>query len=329
MRIICKLIDERRRCFVYWIVMKRTTWIGVGIIVAIVVAGAVVGRFFMRSDNAGQPTSNVPGGAIKIVAAEDFYGNIAQQLGGNKVSVTSILSDPNVDPHEYESDVQDGIAITNANIVIENGLQYDTWMDKLLSASPSATRIVLTAGTLAPDLLPENPHVWYGIDNISAIAGAITDVLIKTDPADTVFFQNNLTVFNDSLAPIMGKMNEIKAQYAGTPVGLTETIYLYQTEPMGLNVLTPFTFEKAIAEGNDPSAQDVNVTDQQIAGKKIKALIYNSQTVTPITTNLQNMAQAAGIPVVPVSETMPPNDTYQTWMMDELNALEAALAQNH
>ncbi|MGD1003367.1 MAG: zinc ABC transporter substrate-binding protein [Minisyncoccia bacterium] len=309
--------------------MKRTTWIGIVVVVAIVIVGAMAVYLFVRSGGAGQSVGNAPGGAIRIVVAEDFYGNIAQQLGGNKVSVTSILSDPNVDPHEYESDVQDGIAITNANIVIENGLQYDTWMDKLLAASPNANRIVLTAGTIAPDPLPENPHVWYGIDNISAIAGAITDALVKTDPADAAFFQNNLTTFNDSLAPITAKMNEIKAQYAGTPVGLTETIYLYQTQPIGLNVLTPFTFEKAIAEGNDPSAQDVNTTDQQVAGKKIKVLIYNSQTVTPITTNLQNAAQANGIPVVPVSETMPPSDTYQTWMMNELNALEAALAQSH
>jgi zinc/manganese transport system substrate-binding protein len=307
--------------------MKRTTWIG--IVIAIVIVGVVGAYLFMNSGGVGQSTGNFSGGAINVVAAEDFYGNIAQQLGGNKVSVTSILSDPNVDPHEYESDVQDGIAITNASIVIENGLQYDTWMDKLLAASPNTSRVVLTAGAIAPDPLPENPHVWYGIDNISAIAGAITDALIKTDPADAALFQNNLTTFNDSLAPITAKMNEIKAQYAGTPVGLTETIYLYQTQPMGLDVLTPFSFEKAIAEGNDPSAQDVNTTDQQVAGKKIKVLIYNSQTVTPITTNLQNAAQVNGIPVVPVSETMPPSDTYQTWMMNELNALETALAQSH
>ena len=254
---------------------------------------------------------------------------LRKQLGGNKVSVTSILSDPNVDPHEYESDVQDGIAITNANIVIENGLEYDTWMDKLLSASPNPDRIVITAGTIAPDPLPENPHVWYGIDNISAIAGAIEAALVKTDPADATLFQSNLAAFNESLAPITAKMNEIKAQYSGTPVGLTETIYLYQTGPMGLDVLTPFTFERAIAEGNDPSAQDVNTTNQQITEKQMKILIYNSQTVTPITTNLENAAEAENIPVVPVSETMPPNDTYQTWMMAELNTLEAALAQSH
>jgi zinc/manganese transport system substrate-binding protein len=306
--------------------MKKTIWIVV-LIVIVLGAGTLL---FIRRGNMGQPAGNAPSDAtIKVVAAEDFYGNIAQQLGGDKVLVTSIISNPNVDPHEYESDVQDGIAITNANIVIENGLQYDTWMDKLLSASPNANRIVITAGNIAPDVLMENPHVWYGINNISVIAGAIEKALEKTDPANATLFQSNLAAFNGSLAPVTAKMSEIRTQYAGTAVGLTETIYLYQTEPMGLGVLTPFAFERAIAEGNDPSAQDVNTTNQQIVDKKISVLIYNSQTVTPITTNLVNAAQAKGIPVVPVTETMPPNGTYQSWMMDELNTLETALAQSN
>lgn len=296
------------------------------------IAAAVVFGFgvylFIKLGGAGTSGGNVaPDGTIKIVAAENFYGNIAQQLGGSKVSVTSILSDPNVDPHEYESDVQDGIAITNANIVIENGLEYDTWMDKLIAAAPNLNRIVITAGNVVPDPLPENPHVWYGIDNISAIAQSITNALTTVDPADAAMFQNNLSAFQSSLVPITTKMAEIKAQFAGTPVGLTETIYLYQTGPMGLEVLTPFDFEKAIAEGNDPSAQSVDTTDQQVSEKQIKVLIFNSQTVTPITTNLENSANANGIPVVPVSETMPPGDTYQTWMLNELNNLQQALAQ--
>ncbi len=307
--------------------MKKTTFV----LIAILIVIALGVYLFIRLGNNGQPATSsgiTPSGAtIRIVAAENFYGNIAQQLGGDKVSVTSILSDPNVDPHEYESDVQDGIAITNANIVIENGLEYDTWMDKLIAAAPNPSRIVLVGGTIAPDPLPENPHVWYGVDNIVAIAQAITTALTQVDPADATMFQSNLAAFDASLAPITAKMNEIKADYAGTPVGLTETIYLYQTGPMALDVLTPFDFEKAIAEGNDPSAQSVNTTDQQVSGKQIKVLIYNSQTVTPITTNLQNAALANGIPVVPVSETMPPGDTYQTWMMSELTTLQRALAQ--
>lgn len=307
--------------------MKKKIWI----IIAVMVVVAAGIYLYVEFAGVGGRTGigMAPGTAVKIVAAENFYGNIAQQIGGDKVLVTSILSDPNVDPHEYESDVQDGIAITNANIVIENGLEYDTWMDKLIGAAPNPDRIVITAGNIVPDPLPENPHVWYGIDNISAVAGAIEAVLVKTDPADASIFSANLATFNASLVPITVKMNEIKAQYAGTPVGLTETIYLYQTGPMGLDVLTPIAFERAIAEGNDPSAQDVNTTNQQIAKKQVKVLIYNSQTVTPITTNLENAATAENIPVVPVSETMPPNDTYQTWMMAELNALDAALAQSH
>lgn len=299
------------------------------IVLIIVAAAAYIFVQFEHARQSGNGGAPVAGGAITIVAAEDFYGNIAEQLGGGKVSVTSILTDPNVDPHEYESDVQDGIAITNANVVIENGLGYDTWMDKLLGASPNPNRIVITAGAVATDPLPENPHVWYGIDNIWAISGAITNALIKIDPADMSYFEDNRADFIKSLAPITATMGEIDMQYAGTPVGLTETIYLYQTGPMGLDVLTPITFERAVAEGNDPSAQDVNTTDQQIARRQVKVLIYNSQTVTPITTNLENAALANGIPVVPVTETMPASDTYQQWMMAELGALQAALAQSH
>jgi zinc/manganese transport system substrate-binding protein len=303
--------------------MNRKT----AMIVTLVAVVLILGYIFIHFGGSSPASSVNSGKTISIVAAEDFYGNIAEQLGGDKVSVMSILSNPNVDPHEYESNVQDGVAISEANIVIENGLEYDTWMDKLLSASPSASRIVLVGGTIAPDPLPDNPHVWYGIDNISAIAQSIDSALVKIDPTDAALFEKNLADFDSSLAPITAKMNEIKAKYASTPVGLTETIYLYQTQPMGLNVLTPFDFEKAIAEGNDPSAQSVNIADSQISQKQVKVLIYNAQTVTPITTNLQTAAQANNIPVVPVTETMPPSSTYQIWMLDELNTLEQALAQ--
>jgi zinc/manganese transport system substrate-binding protein len=296
-------------------------------IISVLIVLAILFYVFIRFGSSPAMLTGVQDNTIRIVAAENFYGNIAAQLGGDHVSVTSILSDPNVDPHEYESDVQDGVAITNANIVIENGMEYDTWMDKLLSASPSSSRILITASAVASNPLPENPHVWYGIDNVASIARVITNSLEQIDPADTADYEANLTNFNNSLVPITDKMAEIKSLYGGTPVGLTETIYLYQTQPMGLNVLTPLTFERAIAEGNDPSAQDVNIANSQIATRQIKVLIFNSQTVTPITSNLQAAAEQNNILIVPVSETMPPNDTYQSWMMDELNTLQAALAQ--
>ena len=272
------------------------------------------------------PTSAQPSsGKVLVVAAENFYGDIARQLGGEHVSVISILSDPNIDPHEYESNVQNGVAVSKARLVIENGDGYDTWMDKLLSASPNPQRMVLTAADIAGHKLPNNPHVWYGIDNIQTIARAITGALEKIDPADKPAFEQNLAKFQGSLAPLQQKLSDLKASYAGTPVGLTETIFLYQSGPIGLKVLTPFDFEKAIAEGNDPPADTVVTTSDQINKHEIKVLIYNIQTVTPVTTNLQNEAKGANIPLVSVSETMPSGKTYQQWMLDQLNALQKAL----
>ena len=264
-------------------------------------------------------------GTIPVVAAENFYGDIVQQLGGSRVSVVSILSDPNIDPHQYESSVQNGVAVSKAQLVIENGADYDTWMDKLLAASPNPNRIVLTAANVASNPLTDNPHVWYGIDNIQAIAQNITADLEKLDGVHKADYDAALTAFQSSLGPIQQKMNEIKNKYNGTPVGLTETIFLYQTRPIGLNVLTPFEFEKAIAEGNDPPADTVVTANDQVTNRQIKVLIYNVQTVTPVTTNLQNEAKQNNIPIVPVSETMPAGKTYQSWMLDQLDALEQAL----
>lgn len=262
---------------------------------------------------------------VRVVAAENFYGNIASQLGGKLVSVTSILSDPNVDPHEYQSNVRTGLLVSQANLIIENGAGYDDWMDKILSAAPASGRLLLKGYEVAPTRLPENEHVWYSFTDVAAIAQAITADLKKLDPADAATFDRNLQTFKQSLQPLQQKISAIKAKYQGTPVGLTETIYLYQTQQENLNVLTPFAFEKAIAEGNDPAANTVITMTDQITNQQIKVLIYNRQTVTPITTNLVNLAQAKHIPLVPVTETMPPDKTYQTWMMDQLTLLQTAL----
>ncbi len=270
--------------------------------------------------------SSAPG-VVKVVAAENFYGDIVRQLGGSHVSVTSIISDPNVDPHQYESNPQTAIQVSNAQLVIENGLGYDAWMDKVLSGSPNANRVLLVAGQVANHKLPDNPHIWYGFDNMPAIAQAITNALKRLDSQDAAYFDSNLATFVQSLTALEQKVAAIKARYAGTPVALTETIYLYQSMPEGLNVLTPFEFMKAIAEGNDPPADTVATVNNQVNNRQAKILIYNEQTITPITTNLQNQAKQRNIPVVPVTETMPPGKTYQTWMSDQLDALQRALQQ--
>ncbi len=293
----------------------------------------LVGCVFLLNACGGLPstttsgTSLVSSKVINVVAAENFYGNVAMQLGGSHVNVTSILSDPNVDPHEYTSNVQTALKVSTANLVIENGLGYDDWMDKLLSSSPNPNRILLTGGNLADHPLPDNPHVWYGINNMPAIAQGITDALKKLDSADASTFESNLAAFKQSLMPLQRKIDAIHTKYKGTPIALTETIYLYQTMPEGLNVLTPFEFMKANAEGTDPPANTVTSINNSINNRQAKILIYNVQTVTPITTNVQNEAKKQNIPVVPVSETMPPGKTYQTWMGDQLDVLAAALQQ--
>jgi zinc/manganese transport system substrate-binding protein len=275
--------------------------------------------------SSGGPGTPSPSTAINVVAAENFYADVVKQLGGSHVSVTSIISNPNIDPHQYESSVQTAIKVSNAQFVIKNGGGYDGWMDRLLAASPNQNRLVLTAFDIAPVKLPDNVHVWYSIEDIQSIAQAMTADLKKLDAADAATFDSNLQTFTQSIRQVQQKIDEIKGKYAGTPVGLTETIYLYQAVPLGLNVLTPFEFQKAMAEGNEPPADTVVTAENQISHHQIKVLIYNEQTITPSTTKLENDARAQNIPIVPVTETMPPGKTYQTWMLDQLNTLEQAL----
>ena len=264
---------------------------------------------------------------IKVVAAENFYGNIVQQIGGDLVSVTSVMSDPNVDPHEYESNVEDAKAIADADLVIENAGGYDDWMDKLLSASPNVSRIVLKGFDLAVKKLPDNEHVWYNVDNAQAISLAVSRSLQKLLPESAAVFMKNERTFQESLGVVRQKMAEVAGRYSGTPIALTETIFLYQALPLGLKVLTPFEFQKAIAEGNDPPADTVVETENQIRQKQVKILVYNEQTISSITTKVQHDANAAGVPVVGVTETMPPGETYQTWMLRQLDELRSALIQ--
>lgn len=287
--------------------------------------------FSLMSACASPTNSSGPasGAGVAAVAAENFYGDIFKRLGGSHISVTSILSDPNADPHQYESSVQDAVAVSKAQIVIENGEGYDSWMDRLLSSSPNPKRIVLVATNIAGTKLPANPHVWYDMHNMIAIAQAMTAALKKVDSADAATFETNLQEVTQSLTQVIHKMDEIKGKYAGTPVGLTEDIYLYQTGAMGLHVLTPIEFQKAIAEGNDPPADTVVTATNQVNQRLIKVLLYNEQTVTPITTNLQNAARQHNIPIVPITETLPRGKLFHQWMLDQLNALEQALGGGH
>jgi zinc/manganese transport system substrate-binding protein len=270
-------------------------------------------------------TTPASGSPLRVVAAENFYGDIVRQLGGSAVSVSSILSNPNVDPHEYQANVQAGLAVSQARLVIENGGGYDSWMDKMLEAAPEDRRLLLKSFDLAPTRLPDNEHVWYSFADILALARAITADLKLLDQRDAALFSSNLQVFTASLQPLQQKIAGLQARYHGTPVGLTETIYLYQTQLMGLAVLTPEAFARAVAQGTDPPTDAVIAATDQITQRQIRVLIYNAQTVTPVVTHLEDLARAQGIALVAVSETMPPGTAYQSWMMDQLIHLQTAL----
>jgi zinc/manganese transport system substrate-binding protein len=265
-------------------------------------------------------------GKIQIVAAENFYGDMAQQIGGDHVEVSSILSDPNVDPHSYESNVNQVKAIARAKIVIANGGGYDDWMDNLLESTGTTDRTVIKGFDIATIKLLANEHVWYNPENAKTIAAEIAKTLKTIDAAHAADYTKNLQTFDAAVGKVEQKIAEIKARYAHTPVGLTETIFLYQTSLMDLNVLTPFAFQKALAEGNDPPANSVITTANQVNQHQIKVLIYNQQTQSAVTNTLQSDARQQSIPVIPVTETMPVDKTYQSWMLAQLDALEQALS---
>lgn len=287
----------------------------------------IISLFLLSACGSSVANNSSSSGTVQIVAAENFYGDIAQQLGKGHVSVQSILSDPNVDPHAYESTIHNAIAVSAANLVIENGGGYDDWMDKLLSSSPNQKRIVIKGYEVAPTRLQDNEHVWYNIDNVQTIAQTIADKLKSLDAAHAADYDANFQAFKQSLGQVQQKIQVIHDRYNGTPVGLTETIFLYQTGPLGLKVVTPFEFQKAVAEGNDPPADSVVAAENQVRQKQIKVLIYNQQTISSVTTKVQDDAKAVQIPLIPVTETMPTGKTYQTWMLDQLNALETGLGK--
>jgi len=261
----------------------------------------------------------------RVVAAENFYGNIASQLGGESVIVTSLLSDPNVDPHEYESSVAGAKAVARADLVIENSGGYDDWMDKLLGASPNPRRIVLKAFDLAVHRLPDNEHVWYDPANVGALADKIVLALKTLDPAQSSAYERRLRSFQAELLKVSDKMATLRARFVGVPAALTETLFLYQADLLGLRILTPFEFQKAVAEGEDPPASLAVVAENQIKARQVRVLVFNLQTVTPETDKLRTLAASQNIPVVGVTETMPRTETYQTWMLRQLDSLQSAL----
>ena len=263
---------------------------------------------------------------VHVVAAENFWGNIAGQIGGRHVHVTSLVTDPNADPHLFETNAAGAATLAQAQVVIENGAGYDTWMQSLLSADAGHPRIVVAAAVLHVTGSDPNPHLWYDIPRVPAVAAAITAALAKAAPQDARAFRANLARFDASLAPIEAILATIKKDFHNVSVAYTERVPGYALAVADLNVKTPPGFARSIEEGNDPGPADTLAMQQLITTHDINVLLYNVQTVTPVTTQMRALARQHGIPVVGVSETLPAGRrTYQQWQQSQLTRLLHAL----
>ncbi|MGH7862611.1 MAG: metal ABC transporter solute-binding protein, Zn/Mn family [Candidatus Dormibacteraceae bacterium] len=270
--------------------------------------------------------SGSSGSVLQVVAGQNFWGSIATQLGGTKANVQSVVTDPNADPHEYESNTNDARAVATANLVILNGAGYDGWGQKLLDASPNQNRKVLNVADLLGKKSGDNPHFWYNPTYVIQVADKITAEYKSLDSGDATYFDQRRSALTTAMQPYMQRLNEIKQKFAGVPVGATESIFAYTASYLGLNLISPPEFMQAVAEGNDPPADTVVTFQNQISQKAIRVLVYNVQTATAVTTNLKIQATQQGIPVVGVSETLQPETaTFQEWQDSELIALENAL----
>jgi zinc/manganese transport system substrate-binding protein len=262
-----------------------------------------------------------------VVAGENFWGSIATQLAGGRARVQSIIVDPNTDPHSYQATAEDARTVAGAEMAIVNGIGYDKWMTQLLAASPAPGRVVLTVGGLLGLKEGDNPHQWYSPTNVFKVIDQIVADYDRLDPANSAYFaQQKRRLQTQGLAHYNQLRQEIRARYGGTPVGYSESIFQPLGEDLGLKLLTPPTFAKAIAEGTEVTAQDKQTVDSQAQSRQIKVWVFNSQNVTPDVQRVTSIVKAQHIPIATVTETLSPvADSFQQWQAAELEGLLAAL----
>jgi zinc/manganese transport system substrate-binding protein len=272
-------------------------------------------------------TSSSASGKAQVVAAENFWGSIATQVGGDHAQVTSIIANPDTDPHSYEVTPSDARLIARAQYVIVNGVGYDAWAPKLIAANPASSRTVLTVGDLFGKKEGDNPHMWYSPSYVDQVVDQIASDLGKIDSADASYFaQQGARYKNTGLKGYHDTINAIKQKYSGTKVGATESIFSYLAAGTNLNLLTPYNYLKAISEGTDPTAADKAEIQNEVTSKTIKVFVFNSQNSTPDIQGLVDKATANGIPVVKITETLVPQSaTFQDWQTNQLEDLLHAL----
>ncbi|WP_179403462.1 metal ABC transporter solute-binding protein [Burkholderia guangdongensis] len=262
---------------------------------------------------------------VNVVAAENFYGDVATQIGGSHVAVTSILSNPDEDPHLFEASPKTARALQQAQVVIYNGADYDPWMAKLLSVSKQPSRVTIVVADLIGKKAGDNPHLWYDPATMPAAARAIAAELGRADPAHKAEYDANLDKFVASLKPIADKVAALRAKYKGVPVTATEPVFGYAAAAVGLDMRNQ-RFQLATMNNTEPTPSDVAAFENDLRKKQVRVLIYNGQTEDPTTKRMRKIAHDSGVPTVSVTETEPRGKTFQQWQLGQFDALGRALA---
>ncbi|MFY9782816.1 MAG: zinc ABC transporter substrate-binding protein [Acidimicrobiales bacterium] len=292
------------------------------------VAGVVVTLVALAPALSSSPASaGTKSGVINAIGTENEYANVLAQIGGKYVKVSSILNNPNTDPHTFEASPSVAEEVSGAELIVQNGVGYDGFMNDIENASPNSRRVVIVVQHVLdlPNDTP-NPHLWYSPKTMPKVAAVIAKDLGKLEPTHMAYFEANVTTFDASLQPWLNAIAAFKAKHDGTPVAVTEPVADYLLQAMGAKILTPFVFQADIMNGVDPSPEDITLEEGLFTQHKVKVFCYNQQVVDALTASIKATAQSAHVPVVGVYETMPtPHYDYQTWMMAELNAIELAV----
>jgi zinc/manganese transport system substrate-binding protein len=294
-------------------------------IAALVAAGLLA--LIVAGCGASPSGSTGASGAISAIGAENEYANVLAQIGGRYVQVSSILNNPNTDPHTFESSPSIAGQVSAAQLIVQNGVGYDTFINKIESASPNAKRkVIVVQHVLGLPTDTPNPHLWYAPGTMPAVAKVMAADLSALAPSHATYFHANLTKFIASLTPLHRAIAAFRAKYAGTPVATTEPVADYLLQALGMNNLTPFPFQADIMNGVDPSPQDITLESGFFARHQVKVFCYNEQVVDSLTDSIRETALRAGVPVVGVYETMPtPGYDFQSWMLAEVDAIEQAV----
>ncbi len=297
-----------------------------GLLAAVVCAAAL----FALAGCGSAGSTAATGGKLNVVAAEDFWGSIAAQVGGDRVAVTDVITNPAADPHDYEPTAEDGRALASAQVSIVNGIGYDEWASKLLAANADGSRVEVDVGDVLGLKSGANPHQWYSPESVEAVTAAIVKAYEEADPGHDSYYESRAKKFEtQGLARYHQMIAEIESEFGGTKVGASESIFEPLAPALKLDLITPAGFMDGIAEGTEPSPSEKATADRQLADRAVDLWVYNSQNATPDVKRLNEAAEANGIPIATVTETLTPEGaSFQAWMVRELEGIYKALQES-